>query len=107
MEIIEDVYVSDKKIVIRFESGRKKVIKAKSSGYSRSEFLGFNYKKMLNRGLVDIEMLNNEELRELEPDHDDVRHKITFVLDNGNEISTYMINYSNGYYSGYIRIEDK
>lgn len=106
MEIIEDVYVSDKKIVIRFESGRKKVIKAIACGYSRSEFIGFNFKKMLNRGLVDIEVLTNEELRELEPDHDN-RHKITFFLDNGNEISTYMINYSNGYYSGFIRIEDK
>lgn len=104
---IVDVFKSDDKIIISFESGLKKIVHAKGTGSSASKFVDLDASTMIGENLIHIFTLDYN--KKNEPRTDTLEFKfyiVVFLLDNYTYETAKLVNCSDGTMEGYIEIED-
>lgn len=116
---IVDLFKTDDRIIISFESGSKKIVHAKGTDSSASKFVDFDGSNMIGNNLIHIFTLDynkknerrNEDMNERKNDNKDniLEFKfyiVIFLLDNYTYETAKLINCSDGTMDGYIEIEE-
>lgn len=108
MSKIVDVFKTDDKIIISFESGSKKIVHARGTGSSASKFVDFDASSMIGENLIHIFSLDYN--KKDEPKENILEFKfyiVIFLLDNYTYETAKLVNCSDGSMDGYIEIEDE
>lgn len=124
MNTITKVDLTKEEIVITFESDKKKIIKSHAECCSKSYFKEFDTSRLIGKKIFDIikkkkpvsifeETIFEKFLDEFDEEQEITKeitlktYQLTFLLNDDEYLLVYLVNESNGYYDGYITIEDK